>query len=88
MLITFRDCHSDVIYLIPLGHQEIQVRPRQTQFQIRLDETKIGGITIETVDAYDKVRTFRREESILIADVEVRQGRGQALIVTKRHIGS
>lgn len=61
---------------------------RETQFQIRLDETEIGGVTVETVDADDKVRTFRREESILVADVEVRQGRGQGWIVTKRHIGS
>lgn len=64
------------------------MRPRQTQFQICLDETEIGGITLETVDADDKVRTFRREESILVADVEVRHGRGQGRIVTKRHIGS
>lgn len=61
---------------------------RQTQFQIRLDETEIGGVTVETVNAYDKMWTFRREESVLVADVEVRQGRGQGRIVTKRHMGS
>lgn len=76
------------VYLISLGHQEVQMCSRQTQFQIGLDETEIGGVTVETVDAYDEMSAFRREEPILVADVEVRQGRSQARIVTKRHIGS
>lgn len=76
------------LYLISLGHEKIQVRPGQTQFQIRLDETEIGGVAVETVDAYDEVRTLRREEAILVADVEVRQSRGQGRIITKRHIRS
>lgn len=53
------------------------MRPRQTQFQICLDETEIGGVAVEAVDAYDKMRTFQREEPILVTDVEVRQGRSQ-----------
>lgn len=77
-----------MIYLISLGHEEIQMRPRQTQFQIRFDETEIGSVTVEAVDAYDEMRTLRREEPILVTDVEVRQSRGQGRIITKRHIRS
>lgn len=77
-----------LIYLISLGHEKIQVRPGQTQFQISLDQTEIGSVAVEAVDAYDEMRTLRREEPILVADVEVRQGRGQGRIITKRHIRS
>lgn len=64
------------------------MRPRKTEFQVRLDQTKISWIAVETMDTDDEVGTFRREEPILVADVEVRHGRGQGWIITKRHIRS
>lgn len=64
------------------------MRPRKTEFQVRLDQTKISWIAVETMDTDDEMGTFRREQPILVADVEVRHGRGQGRIITKRHIRS
>jgi len=50
------------------------MRARQAQFQVSLDETEISGVAVETMNANDEVRPFRREEPVLIADMEVRQG--------------
>lgn len=64
------------------------MRPGKTEFQVRLDQTKISWIAVETMDADDEMGTFRWEQPILVADVEVRHGRGQGRIITKRHIRS
>lgn len=64
------------------------MRSGKTEFQVRLDQTKISWIAVETMDADDEMGTFRREQPILVADVEVRHGRGQGRIITKRHIRS
>lgn len=64
------------------------MRPRKTEFQVRLDQTKISWIAVETMDTDDEMGSFRREQPILVADVEVRHGRGQGRIITKRHIRS
>lgn len=50
------------------------MRPGKTEFQVRLDQTKISWIAVETMDTDDEMGTFRREQPILVADVEVRHG--------------
>ena len=64
------------------------MRSGKTQFQVRLDQTKISRVAIETVHADNQMSSFRREQPVLVADVEVRHGRGQGRIITKRHIRS
>ena len=43
------------LYLIALGHEEIQVWAGEDQFKISFDQTKIGRVAVESVDADDQM---------------------------------
>lgn len=52
--------------------QELQMRPGQSQLQIRSDEPQIRRVAVEAVHADNQVNATGRERAELVADMKVR----------------